>query len=63
MFLSAGDDTFPELLSPEPPPDFIFSPHYCQYFFANLGGREERNVGTVVQVGPAPLGSRDHAVM
>ena len=50
MVYLAGDNTFPELLSLEPPSEFIYFPHYCQYFFTNLGGREERNVGTVLQV-------------
>ena len=46
----SGDDSFPELLSPESPPNYTFLPHYCQYFYSDLAGREERNVGTVVQV-------------
>jgi hypothetical protein len=44
------DDTFTELIAVEPPAHFTFFPHYCQYFFPTLGGRAERNVGTVIQV-------------
>ena len=30
-----------------PPEDFIYTPNYCQYFFPNLGGNRERNVGGI----------------
>ena len=47
--LSAGDDTFPEV-AVRPPPNFIYSPNYCHYFYSTTAGQTERNLGTILQV-------------
>lgn len=31
-----------------PPVGFVFSPHYCQYLYSDLGVNNERNLGPIV---------------
>ena len=44
-----GDSTFPEV-AVLPPQGFVFSPHYCHYFYTDLGINSERNLGTILTV-------------
>ena len=46
-FLCAGDESFPEV-AVRPPSSFVFSPHYCQFLYPNLGINNERNLGPIV---------------
>ena len=46
-FLCAGDESFPEV-AVTPPAGYIFSPHYCQYVYLDLGINNERNLGPIV---------------
>lgn len=47
--MDTGDDTFPEV-RPEPPAEYVYRPHYCQYFYATLTTQAERNLGAIAQV-------------
>ena len=49
LFFSSGDDSFPEVMV-VPPEGFVFSPHYCQFLYPDLGINNERNLGTIVSV-------------
>ena len=49
LVILTGDDSFPEV-AVRPPAGYIFSPHYCQFFYADLGTNRERNLGTIVTV-------------
>lgn len=42
-----GDPSIPEVVF-KPPPEYIYTPNYCQYFFPHLNINRERNVGDLV---------------
>ena len=45
----SGNDYFPEVQA-TPPPDFVYEPIYCHYFYPNLAGNQERNLGIIAEV-------------
>lgn len=45
----SGEDLIPEVAA-EPPPTYVYQPHYCHFFYSNLGGDQERNLGTIAHV-------------
>ena len=49
LISSTGSDTFTEV-AVRPPEGFVFSPHYCQFVYTDLGINRERNLGTLVAV-------------
>ena len=55
-----GDNTFP-IVRPIPPPGFVYTPHYCQFYYPHLGVNRERNLGTVAEV--KFMKDHDHTVL
>lgn len=49
IILFPGEDTIPEVAA-EPPITYVYQPHYCHFFYTDLGGDYERNLGSIAEL-------------
>ena len=49
MLVTTGDPRTPRVVV-TPPVSYMFQPNYCQFFFSDLFGNHERNLGTIAKV-------------